>query len=102
MGPNPRGVRPPNRTQRPHLGTREHAAEIARRVGLAQDDATLDALARRMRLAASPGAARALGEMNAEIDVRPVLPSVQVPTLVLYSPEREESGVVRRGPNAER
>jgi class 3 adenylate cyclase len=72
-------------------------------VGLAQDDAALDALARRMRLGASPGAARALGEMNAEIDVRPVLPSVQVPTLVLYSPEREEPAryVADRMPNAE-
>ena len=36
-----------------------------------------------MRLAASPGAASALSRMNFEIDVRSVLPSIRVPTLVL-------------------
>jgi pimeloyl-ACP methyl ester carboxylesterase len=40
--------------------------------------------ARRSRAAASPGAARDLILMNAEIDVRPVLPVVRVPTLVLH------------------
>jgi class 3 adenylate cyclase len=38
----------------------------------------------RARAAASPGAARALVEMNSHIDVRDVLPSVHVPTLVLH------------------
>ena len=38
----------------------------------------------RARAAASPGAARALVEMNSRIDVRDVLPSVHVPTLVLH------------------
>jgi DNA-binding SARP family transcriptional activator/pimeloyl-ACP methyl ester carboxylesterase len=33
---------------------------------------------------ASPGAARALRLMNARIDVRPVLPAIAVPTVVLY------------------
>jgi DNA-binding SARP family transcriptional activator/pimeloyl-ACP methyl ester carboxylesterase len=37
---------------------------------------------------ASPGAAVQLGRMNAEIDVRHVLPSIHVPTLMLYR-ERE-------------
>ena len=36
------------------------------------------------RLAASPGAAIALGRMNMEIDVRHVLPTVRVPTLVVH------------------
>jgi len=71
-------------------GTRDQAREIAGRTGLAEDDRTLDALARRMRLAASPGSARALRSMNADIDVREILPSVRVPTLVLYSPGRAE------------
>jgi class 3 adenylate cyclase/pimeloyl-ACP methyl ester carboxylesterase len=71
-------------------GTREQAAEIARRAVIPEDDETLEALARRMRLAASPGAALALRQMNAEIDVRDVLPSVQVPTLIMYRPERAE------------
>lgn len=37
-----------------------------------------------LRMGASPGAAVALTIMNAEIDVREVLPLVQVPTLVLH------------------
>ena len=37
-----------------------------------------------LRMGASPGAAVALTWMNAEIDVRDVLPSVQVPTLVIH------------------
>jgi len=36
------------------------------------------------RLAASPGAAVAVMEMNKEIDVRPVLPTIHVPALVLH------------------
>jgi DNA-binding winged helix-turn-helix (wHTH) protein/pimeloyl-ACP methyl ester carboxylesterase len=37
-----------------------------------------------LRMGASPGAARALTQMNAQIDVRNVLPTVRVPTLVLH------------------
>lgn len=37
-----------------------------------------------LRMGASPGAALALTQMNAEIDVRHVLPSVHVPTLVIH------------------
>jgi len=37
-----------------------------------------------LRMGASPGAAVALTKMNAEIDVRDVLPSIRVPTLVLH------------------
>ena len=37
-----------------------------------------------MRLAASPGAAIALLRMNSQIDVREVLPTIRVPTLVLF------------------
>jgi pimeloyl-ACP methyl ester carboxylesterase/DNA-binding CsgD family transcriptional regulator len=40
--------------------------------------------ARYERVGASPAAAIALARMNAEIDVRPVLPAVRVPTLVLH------------------
>jgi pimeloyl-ACP methyl ester carboxylesterase len=36
------------------------------------------------RLSASPGAVRAIGLLNAQIDIRPILPTVQVPTLVLH------------------
>jgi class 3 adenylate cyclase len=37
-----------------------------------------------LRLGASPAAARAVLEMNLEIDVRDILPAVHVPTLVLH------------------
>lgn len=37
-----------------------------------------------LRMGASPGAAVALTRMNAQIDVRPILPTIQVPTLVLH------------------
>lgn len=37
-----------------------------------------------LRMGASPGAAVALTRMNAEIDVRHVLPTIRVPTLVLH------------------
>lgn len=40
-----------------------------------------------LRMGASPGAALALTQMNAEIDVRQVLPSIRVPTLVLHRAE---------------
>jgi pimeloyl-ACP methyl ester carboxylesterase len=36
------------------------------------------------RLSASPGALRAISLLNAQIDIRPILPTVQVPTLVLH------------------
>jgi class 3 adenylate cyclase/pimeloyl-ACP methyl ester carboxylesterase len=42
--------------------------------------------ARLERLAASPGTAMALFRMHSEIDVRPVLPSIQAPTLALHRP----------------
>ena len=37
-----------------------------------------------LRMGASPGAARTLTKMNAEIDVRNVLPSVRVPSLIIH------------------
>ena len=38
-------------------------------------------------MGASPGAAVALTQMNAEIDVRNVLPSIRVPSLVIHRSE---------------
>jgi hypothetical protein len=35
-------------------------------------------------MGASPGAAEALTRMNAEIDIRPILPTIRVPTLVIH------------------
>ena len=37
-----------------------------------------------LRMGASPGAALALTKMNAEIDIRPVLSTIRIPTLVLH------------------
>ena len=37
-----------------------------------------------LRMGASPGAALALTTMNAEIDIRQVLPAIRVPTLILH------------------
>ncbi len=37
-----------------------------------------------LRMGASPGAALALTQMNADIDVRHLLPSIRVPTLILH------------------
>jgi pimeloyl-ACP methyl ester carboxylesterase/DNA-binding winged helix-turn-helix (wHTH) protein len=51
---------------------------------LAGDEEFRDWWATYLRMGASPGAAVALTKMNAEIDVRNVLPSIGVPTLVIH------------------
>ena len=51
---------------------------------MAADPAFRDWWATYLRMGASPGAALALTRMNAEIDIRDVLPSIRVPTLVLH------------------
>jgi len=40
--------------------------------------------ARYLRVSASPGAAVALLKMNTQIDIRPILPTIRVPTLVMH------------------
>ncbi|MBL8174610.1 MAG: alpha/beta fold hydrolase [Bryobacterales bacterium] len=54
---------------------------------LAQDADFRNWWATYLRMGASPGAAEALTRMNAEIDIRPILPSIQVPTLVIHRSE---------------
>jgi pimeloyl-ACP methyl ester carboxylesterase len=60
----------------------------------------------RARAAASPGAARALIEMNSRIDVRDVLPAVRVATLVLHRTgdldSRVDEGRTSRGASPKR
>ncbi len=51
---------------------------------LANDESFREWWATYLRMGASPGAAVALTKMNAEIDVRNVLPSIRVPTLVIH------------------
>ena len=50
----------------------------------ANDPQFRDWWAEYLRMGASPGAALALTKMNADIDVRQVLPTVHVPTLVIH------------------
>jgi hypothetical protein len=50
----------------------------------AHDPAFRDWWASYLRMGASPGAAVALTRMNADIDVRDILPTIRVPTLVLH------------------
>jgi pimeloyl-ACP methyl ester carboxylesterase len=59
---------------------------------LAHDERFRGWWARLERMGASPGAAMALREMNGQIDLRPVLPAIHVPTLVLHrSGDRDSS-----------
>jgi pimeloyl-ACP methyl ester carboxylesterase len=66
-------------------GTREFAAEWLARLApsAAGDERTIEWTAKVLRAAASPSSMRTYGEMSALVDVRAVLPSVHVPTLVL-------------------
>jgi pimeloyl-ACP methyl ester carboxylesterase/class 3 adenylate cyclase len=80
----------------PTAEQREHFFEEMRRrwggpVGIeerapskADDPLFRDWWAEYLRMGASPGAAVALTKMNAEVDVRGVLPTVRVPTLVIH------------------
>jgi class 3 adenylate cyclase/pimeloyl-ACP methyl ester carboxylesterase len=65
-------------------GTREFAADDLRNFAptLAADPEMQEWWARVMRLGASPGAAVIIARMAAAVDVRDVLPSIRVPTLV--------------------
>jgi len=51
---------------------------------LLADHQARDDFARYLRASVSPGAASALMSMNREIDIRPILPAVRVPTLILH------------------
>ena len=55
-------------------------------------DAEVEWWRSRARAAASPGAAKALILMNSNIDVRGVLPTIHVPTLVLHRTGDRDSG----------
>ena len=51
---------------------------------VADDEHARKRIAEYMRAAASPGAVKAVMQMNREIDVRKVLPTVRVPTLIAH------------------
>jgi len=51
----------------------------------AADDPRLrDWFSRYLRVSASPGAAVALLRMNSQVDIRPILPTIRVPTLIMH------------------
>jgi len=62
---------------------------------LAMDEQLIQWAQKFMRLGASPGAVTALARMNSELDVRHILPSIHVPTLVLH--RRDDKISVRHG-----
>ena len=66
----------------------------ARATSKAHDPRFRETWARYLRLGASPSAVVALSMMNAEIDVRAVLPTIRVPTLVLH---RDQDRVIPAG-----
>jgi class 3 adenylate cyclase len=65
-------------------GSLTPATEVGLAPSKAGDQAFARWLGRYWRLSASPKAASALLQMNSMIDVRAVLPSISVPTLLLY------------------
>jgi pimeloyl-ACP methyl ester carboxylesterase len=77
-------------------GTDEFARAWVARVAPSAvgDSRFVDWAARVMRASASPAAADAFNRMNAEMDVRNILPMIQVPTLVL---ERDETKLPKGG-----
>jgi class 3 adenylate cyclase len=66
------------------LGRPAFMEGMIRELGPSLDDENVEALATLFRQTASPGTWAALNEMNMEIDVRHVLPSVRVPTLIVH------------------
>jgi class 3 adenylate cyclase len=55
--------------------------------GFVGDERARRLWARYQRMGASPSTARALLEANAQIDVRPILPQIPVPTLIIHRTE---------------
>ena len=74
-----------------HWGTPEYTEDYVLAAAPSADEENRRALATMFRQGASPGSAAALSRMNAEIDVRHVLPAVRVPTLVLNRSEESPS-----------
>jgi pimeloyl-ACP methyl ester carboxylesterase/class 3 adenylate cyclase len=70
-------------------GSDEAAREFLESQGLETSDEAVRLRARRDRMVISPGALVQLHRMNAEIDVRPILSTIRVPTAVLHRREDE-------------
>ena len=81
---------------RAHWGSEEHARHWLRRLAPSEGDdpRQIAWYARLMRASATPSASQRFGEMNAQMDVRALLPHVRVPTLVLS----RKDAIVPKGP----
>ena len=88
--PSDVGVARTLREVREGWGTREYFASLLRTQSprMADEEAFLDWFVTHMRRSLGPGAAMAFHRMTMEADVEHVLPSVRVPTLVLFSSEQ--------------
>jgi class 3 adenylate cyclase/pimeloyl-ACP methyl ester carboxylesterase len=64
-------------------GDTERAVQFVQAIAPGLDEESKRAQATLLRQSASPGAVAALRAMNGEIDVRDVLPTIRIPTLVL-------------------
>lgn len=76
-------------------GTIPYARELVRHFApsASDDDALVEWFAEHLRLGASPGAVIALDRMNLELDVRSVLPTIRVPTLVLNRVDDQDATI---------
>jgi len=74
-------------------GTHEHSLGVARALAPSGSLQDWEPLAKLIRQGASPGAARDLERMAREIDVRHVLPTIQIPTLVLNRTDEDPFNV---------
>ncbi len=72
------------RTTRERWGEREYLETQARDINPAADDDFLDWFVTCQRFCASPGAAQTFLRVFGETDLREILPTIRVPTLVLY------------------
>ena len=72
-------------------GSPEFFAEIIAAIAPGYDETSRSAMVEYLRQSASPGAVGALGEMDKHVDVRDVLPSIRVPSLVLSLTEDSPS-----------
>jgi class 3 adenylate cyclase len=77
-------MRPEEREEQLHRPWGDGSMILSLAPSAAENARLREWFARLERLAASPGTAAKLQRMNAAVDVRAVLPSIQVPTLVMH------------------
>lgn len=76
--------------ERRRWGEPQFMRELARSVAPSLDEENLEGLVTLFRQSASPGTFDALNRMNKDIDVRAVLPTIRIPTLVVNRAEEPE------------